>query len=71
MTMWEQYKKTIKPVQGFIFAVSGVAWYSSHHWEAALGVFLPLQFFAVYGAMWGVRLRSKVLRAGTVPTRQT
>ena len=69
--MWEQYKKTALGVQVLIASISGVAWYSSHHWEAAAFFFTVMQVFAVFGAAWGLRLRNKVLAAGAVPSRRT
>ena len=69
--MWEQYKKTALGMQILIALVSGLTWYSSGHWEAGVFLCLVMQVAAVFGAAWGLRLRNKVLGAGTVPTRRT
>lgn len=57
--MWEQYKKTAVRMQLLILGVSYCAWAQTHHWEAAVAFFVPMQIGAALGAMWGVRLRSR------------
>jgi uncharacterized membrane protein YfcA len=54
--MWQQYKKNAVQMQLLIAGVSACAWWQSHHWEAAVAFFVPMQIGAVLGAMWGVRL---------------
>ena len=68
--MWEQYKKTVVGIQVTIASISGLSWYWTGHWQAAAVYFAAMQVAAVCGAAWGYRLRNKILRAGTVPTRQ-
>ena len=60
--MWDQYKKTLWPMQLLIAAVSCALLAWSHLWSLAALFFLSMQFAAVVGAMWGVRLKDKVLR---------
>jgi uncharacterized membrane protein YfcA len=61
--MWKQYKKTFVGMQLVIWAITGgvLAW--RHLWDLAAMFFVTMQIGAVIGAMWGQRLKSKVLRS--------
>jgi uncharacterized membrane protein YfcA len=61
--MWKQYKKTFVGMQLVICAITGgvLAW--RHLWDLAAMFFVTMQIGAVLGAMWGQRLKSKVLRS--------
>lgn len=59
MMIWEQYKKTAARMQLLIAGVCVAAWAQTHHWEAAVAFFVPMQVGAVLGAVWGVSLRSR------------
>ena len=48
--MWEQYRKTLVPIQLFALAASGTCYYETRLWPVALSVFLIMETGAVLGA---------------------
>ncbi|HVZ74971.1 MAG TPA: hypothetical protein VHJ20_21465 [Polyangia bacterium] len=61
--MWEQYKKTFTKTQLVIAAVTLATYFGLGHMVArSLAFFVVMQFGAISGAGWGVRLKQKVDR---------
>ncbi|HVZ37200.1 MAG TPA: hypothetical protein VG963_32480 [Polyangiaceae bacterium] len=61
--MWEQYKRTFVGMQAFILVAVLCILIGSHRVYAA-GVFLiAMQLGALFGAMWGARLK-RLTRGG-------
>ena len=60
--MLEQYKKTFLNMQLVIGVVTVCLLGWSHLWSVAATFFFVMQLGAVVGAMWGARLRAKLLR---------
>jgi hypothetical protein len=62
--MWQQqYRKTFAKTQAVIAVVTAWTYFGLGHWFTRSTVFfVVMQAAAVVGAMWGVRLRSKVDR---------
>ena len=64
--MWEHYKKTFLGIQAVIWIVTiSVYLFFGRDWQLAAGFFLVMQFGAVSGSLWAVRLRSIVQRRST------
>ena len=58
--MWEQYKKTAKYMQAFIFlACIAIYFMTERQPIAVLTFFLVMQLCALMGASWGARLKYK------------
>jgi O-antigen/teichoic acid export membrane protein len=60
--MYEQYKKTVIPTQIIIAVVCLAVLLMSHRLSAALAFFLVMQAGALFGAVWGARLKHKIER---------
>jgi uncharacterized membrane protein YqjE len=58
--MWSQYKKTFTRIQAVILVVAIAVVFATHRLSAAAVFFGVMQVGALLGAMWGVRLKSKV-----------
>ena len=59
--MWEQYKRTFSRTQAVIAAVTiGTYFYMGHVAARSAAFFVVMQISAVFGAMWGTRLKRKV-----------
>ena len=67
--MWEQYKKTFWPTQIAIGLISAGVIMSTHAWNAGAVFFVVMQMGGILGAIWGVRLRTKILKADAFSTR--
>jgi hypothetical protein len=61
--MLEQYKKTMVGTQILIGVVTLAVLLRTHRLVAALAFFATMQLGAVIGALWAVRLKSKIQRA--------
>ena len=61
--MWQQYRKTLVPIQLFILAASITCYFVTRQWPVALAVFLIMEVGAVLGAAWAARLKNKMDRA--------
>jgi hypothetical protein len=60
--MVEQYKKTFVPMQLAIWLVAGLVTLATHSIHSG-GVFLvTMQFGALFGAVWGARLKATASR---------
>jgi MFS-type transporter involved in bile tolerance (Atg22 family) len=60
--MWQQYKKTLFGMQVMIGLVTTGVLLWSHAWDLAALFFITMQVGAVFGAIWGNRLRNKLER---------
>ncbi|HVU00551.1 MAG TPA: hypothetical protein VHE30_02325 [Polyangiaceae bacterium] len=60
--MIERYKKTFVPMQAFILVVALAAAVWSGHVEVGAAFFVVMQIGAIFGAIWGHRLKLKVER---------
>ena len=59
--MWEQYRKTAAFTQIFILAVcAAMRFFANIPWLAVAALFVAMQFGAVLGTGWGVRMRGRV-----------
>lgn len=59
--MWEQYRKTLIPTQAVIITICIAMYFIFHaRWQEMVMIFLTMQFCAVIGARWAVRLKRKV-----------
>lgn len=59
--MWEQYRKTVVPMQLFILALcAAVLFFAKFHWLAVLLMFLIMQLGAVVGAWWAASLQRRI-----------
>ena len=59
--MWEEYRKTLKPVQALIATVTAATYFGMHRmWFVTAVFFLVMQVGALMGALWAQRLRRKV-----------
>jgi uncharacterized membrane protein YfcA len=59
--MWEQYRKTFSSMQTFIALFSvAVFFLLGRSWSLAAGFFVVMQAGALFGAMWGARLKRRV-----------
>ena len=59
--MWEQYRKTLVPMQLFILAACAAALFMARfHWIVVLLMFLVMQLGALGGAWWGASLQRRV-----------
>lgn len=63
--MWEQYKRTFSGMQAFIIAVALCILFWSQRVYVAAAFFMAMQLGALFGAMWGSRLK-RLTRAGFV-----
>jgi hypothetical protein len=61
--MWQQYRKTLVPIQLFIFAAAITCYFVTRLWPVAVTVFLIMQVGAVLGAAWAARLKAKMRAA--------
>ena len=63
--MWEEYRKTLKPVQALIATVTAATYLGMHRmWFVTAVFFLMMQVGALLGALWAHRLRQKVQLPG-------
>ena len=63
--MWEHYRRTLKPVQAAIATVTVAIYFGMHRmWFVAAVFFLMMQVGALFGALWGQRLRRKMQPLG-------
>jgi uncharacterized membrane protein YqjE len=59
--MMQQYKKTFWRIQSLILIVTCAVFFATDHRLPAVAVFFAvMQVGAILGAMWAVRLKSKV-----------
>jgi hypothetical protein len=56
----EQYRKTVVSTQLLIGVITLSVALQTHRWVDAFAFFTVMQFGAVFGAMWVVRLRSRI-----------
>ncbi len=62
--MWEQYRKTLIPIQLMILTICSIAYYGvGLTLRPVMFYFLAMQMFAIIGAKWAVRLKGKVERS--------
>ncbi len=59
--MWDQYKKTFVRMQVMILFVTALVHAWSHLWTVAAVFFAVMQTGSALGAMWGFRLKRKIL----------
>jgi hypothetical protein len=59
--MWQQYRKTLIPTQLLVIAFCGVLAYRGAPIQGIALVAVVMEVAAVFGAMWAVRLKRKVL----------
>jgi hypothetical protein len=71
--MWEQYKKTFRGMQIAILLVTITVRMLTHSPMIAVTFFGMMQGGAIFGAMWGARLRRLFVtpRPGRLPARRT
>ena len=67
--MWEQYQKTLIPVQLVIFISCGYLWYSGRVTiGAAIAFFVIMQLGGLIGAAWAARLKRRIeVKRGRLP----
>jgi cobalamin synthase len=58
--MWEQYKKTFLGMQIVMWVIAAGVLLGTHRLFAAAVFLAVMQVSAVFGAMWGARLKSKL-----------
>jgi hypothetical protein len=70
--MWEQYKKTFRGMQVLIGLVTIGVLVLARRASIAGGFFAMMQCGALFGAMWGARLKRlfEGSRAGRLPARR-
>ncbi len=62
--MWKQYRKTFVPIQLMILTICLIGYFGVHMPAQTMASYwLIMQVFAVVGAAWGIRLRSKFQRS--------
>jgi uncharacterized membrane protein YfcA len=58
--MWEQYRKTAAFTQIFVLAVcAAMRYFVNMPWPAVAALFVAMQFGALLGTWWGVRMRGR------------
>lgn len=59
--MWAQYKKTFLPIQIVIMLVTCAVFFATgYRFPEASVFFTVMQIGAALGAMWGVRMQSRI-----------
>ena len=71
--MFDQYRRTFKGMQIVIGLVTMAVWVLTKRPSIAAGFFVVMQCGAVFGAMWGARLKRlfDAQAAGRLPPRRT
>jgi hypothetical protein len=70
--MWQQYSKTFREMQMAICLVTFAVIVLTRRENIAAAFFVMMQGGAIFGAMWGVRLKRlfEGSRAGRLPSRR-
>ncbi|HEV3191292.1 MAG TPA: hypothetical protein VGY54_12375 [Polyangiaceae bacterium] len=58
--MWEQYKKTFLGMQIVMWLIGAGVLLGTHRLFAAAVFLVVMQVGAIFGAMWGARLKSRL-----------
>ena len=61
--MWQQYRKTLVPIQLFILVACVTVYFVMHVWQVAVGVLVIMEIGALLGAAWAARLKTKMQAA--------
>jgi hypothetical protein len=61
--MWQQYRKTLIPLQLFIFAACITVYFVTWLWPLVLGIFAIMELGALAGAASAARLKARTEQA--------
>jgi len=61
--MWEQYRKTLVPIQLFILVACITVYYTVRLWQVAAGVLVIMEIGSLLGAAWAARMKTKMRTA--------
>jgi hypothetical protein len=66
ISMWEHYKKTFLRMQIVIALIVIGALLVTRSWSFVAGLLVVTEFFSVYGALWGGRVKRFARSRGAV-----
>ena len=66
--MWEQYRKTLVPIQALILTVCVVMWFLNVDLRSISTLFVVMEACSLYGASMGARWSRRIVnRVDTLP----